>query len=135
VAFEQALDQKAARDGEQSLSDQEHTVLAVEALEREVNNGGYGQFFLNSSREYAPMIVESLKRIGCLKTAEITQKAVAALKLQNLSAETIETTMATESDERDQELDQCDDLYYDTGENIADALFAFIKANKDAINL
>jgi hypothetical protein len=71
LAFEQAIDQKAARVGEHNLSDEECIILAIEALEREVNNGGYGQFFVNSSREYAPKIVQ-----GCLQTAEITQKAL-----------------------------------------------------------
>src|SRR2546421_12023246 len=55
LAFEQAMDQKAARVGYENLTDAERTILAVEALEREVNNGGYGQFFVNSSREYAPI--------------------------------------------------------------------------------
>lgn len=61
LAFEQAMAQKAARAGEDSLTADERTILAVEALEREVNNGGYGQFFLNS-REYASIIVDALGR-------------------------------------------------------------------------
>jgi hypothetical protein len=65
IAFEQAVDQKAARLGETSLANEERVILAVEALEREVNNGGYAQFFQNSSREYASMIVNALRRIGC----------------------------------------------------------------------
>jgi hypothetical protein len=80
VVFEHAIDQKAAREGLQSLSDEERVVLAVEALEREVNNGGYEQFFLNSTREYAPIIVDALTRIGCRRTAAITQKALDALR-------------------------------------------------------
>lgn len=44
LAFEEAIDQKAAREGEHKLTDVERTILAIEALEREVNNGGYGQF-------------------------------------------------------------------------------------------
>ena len=76
LAFEQAMDQKAARIGEDELTAEERIILAIEALEREVNNGGYGQFFLNSSREYAPIIADALRRISCPKTAEITQKAL-----------------------------------------------------------
>ena len=49
LAFEEALDQKTARSGTDSLTAEEHVILAVEALEREVNNGGYSQFFFNSS--------------------------------------------------------------------------------------
>jgi len=59
-AFEQGISQKAEREGRQSLTEEERIVLAVEALEREVNNGGYDQFFVNSSREFARIIVGAL---------------------------------------------------------------------------
>jgi hypothetical protein len=41
LAFEQAIQLKAVRA---PISRQERYVLAIEALEREVNNGGYSQF-------------------------------------------------------------------------------------------
>jgi hypothetical protein len=56
LAFEEAIGQKAQRDGVRGLTTEERVVLAVEALEREVNNGGYDQFFINASREFAPTI-------------------------------------------------------------------------------
>jgi len=51
-----------------------------------VNNGGYDQFFTNSSREFASTIVDSLQHIGCKKTADITQKAIKALVTSGWSA-------------------------------------------------
>jgi Domain of unknown function (DUF4375) len=74
LAFEQALDQKAARSGIESLTAEEYVVLAVEALEREVNNGGYCQFFFNTSS--APRIVDTLQRIGCPEAARLTKRAI-----------------------------------------------------------
>src|SRR5512146_179365 len=74
VAFETALDQKAATFGFAALSQPERDVLAVEALEREVNNGGYGQFFRNSSNAYAAEVVDALLRIGCPHVAAITAR-------------------------------------------------------------
>ena len=62
LAFEQALQQSTHRIGLSKLHEAELTILAVEALEREVNNGGYHQFFLNTP-EYAPFIVAALQRI------------------------------------------------------------------------
>jgi Domain of unknown function (DUF4375) len=94
LAFEQAIDQKAVRDGEGGLSVEERIILAIEALEREVNNGGYHQFFVNSSRGFAPMIVQALVRIGCPRTAEITQRAIDAFHLPSLSAEAIDAAVA-----------------------------------------
>ena len=66
-AFESGLQRKALQTGDRSLTQEERIVLAVRALDREVNNGGYHQFFCNSSRKFAPKIVESLVRIGCRK--------------------------------------------------------------------
>jgi hypothetical protein len=48
LACEQAFQQTAERVGITRLNKTELTVLAVEALEREVINGGYHQFFLNT---------------------------------------------------------------------------------------
>jgi len=134
VAFQQALDQKAAREGDDSLNLEERTIVAIEALEAEVNNGGYAQCFLNSSRRYAPTIAQALARIGCPKTAEITQRAIDALHLPSLTDDAIETAMSDDEVNED-DLNECDDSYYKSGEDIAGQLFAFIKKNKDMIKL
>jgi Domain of unknown function (DUF4375) len=133
TAIEQAIAQKTAREGDGGLSAEERVVLAVEALEREVNNGGYDQFLVNSSREYAPLIVDALARIGCPKTCEVTRNALGTLGLDEFDEESIEAVMDAESDERDEELARCDSAYYDSGENIDAALFAFVKANRVSI--
>jgi hypothetical protein len=127
------LDQKAQRMGSEGLSEQERCFLAIEALEREVNNGGFSQFFCNSSCEYAPIIVRSLTQIGCPETAKITQTAIDALGVQELTSEAVEEAVATDNDERDEKLDACDQQYFASGENIADMLFEFVRTNKDSI--
>ena len=132
--FEEALLKKAFHEGDSALNAEESFILAVEALEREVNNGGYSQFFENSSREFAPIIVQALIRIGCPKTAEITQRAIESLHLPNLSVEAIETVV--EANKMDEEvLNECDGSYSKAPEDIAGQLFAFIKTNKGAIAL
>jgi len=130
ATVEQAIAQKAERKGDRSLSDEERVVLAVEALQREVNNGGYDQFFVNSSREYAPMIVDALARIDCPKTSEVTRNALDALGLDEFDEESIEAAMDAESEERDEEFARCDDAYYESGEDIDAALFAFVKSKR-----
>ena len=135
LAFEEAIAQKAQRVGVQNLSAEERTVLAVEALEREVNNGGYDQFFINSSKEFAPTIVNALQRIGCEKTATITQKAVKALGVEELTTAAIDAAMAKDNAQCAARLNQCDESYYKSGEPIAERLFAFIKANKGGIRV
>jgi hypothetical protein len=133
VAFDQAMDQKAARIGYDNLTEEERIILAIEALECEVNNGGYGQFFINSSRKYAPIIVDALRRIGCPKTAEITQKAIQIVRNTPMTHEEIEYGTWKENKERQKLLDKCDTMYFQWPENIEESLFAFIKANRAKI--
>ena len=135
LAFEQAIQQKAAREGDRSLTGEERVVLAVEALEREVNNGGYDQFFRNSSLEFIPTIVECPRRIGCTKTAKKTQRAIRALSISGLTPEIIESAMVVNDVKRETKLSHCDDSYNSNPEPSADRLFDFIKANKTAFKL
>ena len=117
----------------QALTEEETIVLAVEALEREVNNGGYHQFFVNSSKEFAPVIVDALERIGCTNTAAITKDAMDILEVKDLTASAIDRSIHELNTERRMELSHCDQCYYANAEPIAERLFAFIKANKSGI--
>jgi hypothetical protein len=133
AAFEEAIRQKAERESMDSLTDQERVVLAVEALEREVNNGGYDQFFANSSREFATIVVGALQCIGCKKTAMITQKAVKAFGASSLKAKAANAAAAGDDEQLRAKLNRYADLYYKSTEPIGERLFAFIKANKASI--
>ena len=133
LAFEQAMDQKAARVGEDKLTPEERIILAIEALEREVNNGGYGQFFASPSRVYAPIIVAALRRIGCPKVAAITEKAWKIVQKTPLTEEEIEDGTWEENADRQEALGECDSFYFERPENIEESLFAFIKANRTRI--
>ena len=136
LAFEMALDQKESRVGEAGLSDEERVVQAVEALEREVNNGGYGQFFTNTSHAYAPVIVDALARIGCREAAEITQAAIDAVGLEGpMTSDAIEDAMENDDESRDEKLVACNNRYYETVGDLSEPLQNFIKASKDKIVL
>jgi hypothetical protein len=132
-ALEMAIQQKSERVGDDDMTEEEIIVLAIEALEREVNNGGYSQFFVNSSREYTPIIVHALLRIGCSKTAEITKSAIAAAGFEGLVPMALAEALNAYSGADNQELDECDQLYYRAGENIGGQLIDFVKDNKSTI--
>ncbi len=132
LAFEQAMSQKAARVGEAGLSDEERIISAIEALEREVNNGGYGQFFVNTP-EYAPIIVQSLGRIGCPRTAEITQKSLIIVQQDPITPEEVATGSWEKNEKRSEAFNKCDRLYFERPENIEVQLLEFIKANRTKI--
>jgi len=60
---------------EQSLP--QRVFSAIWALESEVNNGGFPQYFLNSSAESASFVVQALETIGAPETASICKRAIA----------------------------------------------------------
>ncbi|MBI4830104.1 MAG: DUF4375 domain-containing protein [Candidatus Lindowbacteria bacterium] len=136
LAFEQAPDQKAGRIGQDRLTSEEKVVLEIEAFEREVNNGGYGQFFINSSKEYTPIVVDALNRIGCADVALLTQQAIDAVGIEGqVTVEEIDRVMEDESDERDEKLGVCDERYCKVAGDLAGPLLEFIKKNKDRITV
>lgn len=131
LAFEQAIQGKSS----ESISVEESYVLAVEGLEREVNNGGYSQFFVNSSGEFASIIEGALRAIGCPKTADITRDAIAALGVGTLTAETVAAAVLANDESIEQALATCDDRYFANDEPIADRLFRWIAAHKDRVRV
>jgi hypothetical protein len=131
LAVEQALLQKP----ETALTEPERVVIAVEAMEREVNNGGYGQFFLNSPRE-SEFIVRALELIGCPKTAAISSDAIAALALpEGFDSKTVERAVSKLSDAALGELAECDSRYYANGETIDERLFSYIERHQNEIRI
>src|SRR5262249_49517377 len=122
---------KVSRAGQRALSQEERTVLAVRALDREVNNGGYYQFFCTWAKRFAPEIVKLLSRIGCRRTAKITQGAINSLRVAPLTVARIDTAMRRTNEQRDRELDRCDQWFYGTPQGISRRLYAFIKAKSE----
>ena len=51
--------------------------LCMHKLEAEVNNGGFHQFFLNSSGELVPETLQALTDIGATGTRQLLERAVA----------------------------------------------------------
>lgn len=131
LAFESAL------DGKDQLSVPERVVLSIEAIEREVNNGGFNQFFVNSSREFTPYIVESFNLIGCPKTAQLCSEAIALLGIEDLfDSDALEDAACEADDELMERFNGLDETYYAGAEEpIASKLFEFIKQNSNEISL
>ena len=59
------------------LTEEEKTIVYIEELEREVNNGGFSQFFFNISGNFTEEIINALKIIGSTTFTEIVEKAIA----------------------------------------------------------
>lgn len=131
LAFEVAL------DGKDPLSIAERVVLSVEALEREVNNGGFNQFFVNSSVQFAPYVVESFNLIGCPQTAQLCQQAIDLLGVEDLfDSDALEDAACEADDNLMERFNALDEVYYAGAEEpIAIKLFEYIKRNSTEVSL
>lgn len=67
-----------------NLSEPQKQFYYNQWLEREINNGGFNQFFFNSSGDFAHQTVQSLLSIGANRTADILQKARTVFSLTHM---------------------------------------------------
>jgi hypothetical protein len=77
VALSDLVFPRYDRDGFASLTPAEQVALCVDDLDREVNNGGFDQFFWNSSGDHAHETLRALETIGALQAAQIVREAIA----------------------------------------------------------
>ena len=119
----------------ESISEAEYVILAVEAFETELNNGGFDQFFSNSSVEYAAIITNSLSVIGCTKVAILADEAIKLLNLETITPDMIRDKMEQEEEQLENSLDELDNQFYSCEEPIAYKLFEYMKLNRELIKL
>ncbi len=121
-------------DNDVDINAEELLVLAIEAMEREVNNGGFSQFFSNNSWRFTPYLVDCLSKIGSTQAKEMAEKAITALDIGNLTDATEyykNMQNAIENEAVLEKLEAIDKQYYAMDENIAGLIFEFIKNNVD----
>lgn len=63
-------------EGFESLTQAEQTVFCIDGLEREVNNGGFSQWFFNSAGDQARETIDALQRVGANHTAELVRRSL-----------------------------------------------------------
>ena len=106
---------------------------SIWAVESEVNNGGFSQYFSNSSCETAPFIVEALETIAAPKTADICRRAIAAAFPTGLppDSEAISSAASEFSDEQEDELSALDDEFFQYPHNLTELLFAYVSTHPE----
>ena len=106
---------------------------AIWAVESEVNNGGFAQYFFNDSRESAGFVVDALETIGAPQTADICRRAIAAAFPDGLPAseEAIGSAASDFSDEVVDVLENLDQKFFSYPHDLTDLLFAFVFAHPE----
>jgi hypothetical protein len=80
VAYPEDFDAVVPSDrGEfERLPPKAQVACCIHMLEAEVNNGGFHQFFFNSSGQYVRETLSALHDIGAVKTRRLLERAIAA---------------------------------------------------------
>lgn len=114
------------------LNSSQKTFLFIENLETQINNGGFNQFYWNSSGDYANETVDALIKIGAQKTVEIVRKANSEFNDGKVPKGQIERQVEFEIiEEKANEIWQkCDSQFYEYQDNLTELLIAFIITNK-----
>lgn len=122
---------KEQEKGVNSLTQKERYVYAIDGMLTEVNNGGFSQFFFNSTGELAYELVAALEEIGSTKFKSIASKAIDIFgEIPCLDEDS--RCSHLEKITKDNELqlwDECDDEFYDCDEDIESMTVAYAKAN------
>ena len=103
----------------------------------EVNNGGFSQYFFNSSGNFGNEIVASFEKIGAIKTAEICKKAISIFPNDVPTDWGKRQEFLTPDDEKDEErieefFNKCDDAFFEYEDDLSELNYQFIINNKES---
>ena len=115
------------------LTDQQKLFYLNQNLEREINNGGFNQYFINSSGDNAHETILSLKAIGADKTADILQKAIDQFPIKTVPKDRDKRTEIIEQIEEvaDEVWNDLDQKFYQYEDNLNALNIEYIKKHKD----
>ena len=135
VAMMEYLDNKTNYGEDLSaLSKAERIFYVTQTLEMEVNNGGFSQFFRNSSGDFSGELVDAFTTIGANTTAAICKKAISAFG-RDIPAdrdEREEMLDETETEELDKILEECDSAFLNYEDNLNDLNYNYVMNNKES---
>ena len=116
----------------EKLNSSQRVLLIVQNLEREINNGGFHQFYWNSSGDYANETVDALNKIGAEKTAGIVNKANSEFPKGIVPSDRQKrwSKMKLISENSKTNWDKCNDEFYKYQDNLTELLIAFVIKNK-----
>jgi hypothetical protein len=113
----------------------QQAIYIIWSLEAEVNNGGYNQFYFNSSGQYAGLAPEALNLVGASKFADLTTRANAVYEKENekITKHQDGTPEGFSKSYEDNPLDKFDDEFYSLYkiENLQKIQIDFIRKHRN----
>lgn len=115
----------------EKLSDEEKVIVYIEELEREVNNGGFSQFFSNSSGDYTEEVIQSLRKIDSVKFLRLVESAKSQFPNSFVPVGRAERQQILEEIENNasETWDRLDSEFYQYEEDIYALMIGYIERN------
>jgi hypothetical protein len=103
------------------------------AVESEVNNGGFSQYFLNISSETAAFVANALETIGAPRTADICRRTVEAAFPDGLppTPDGISSLAAEFSEETIAKLDALDAEFFAYPHDLTELLYTYVSRHPE----
>lgn len=121
----------------ESLSRPERVFQSVWELEAEVNNGGFKQYFWNSSGRYAPQASGALRNIGAVKIAAIVDDAIKAIGGDPPWRDDVQRRLHVDAmpQAAKARLSALDKQFFAYPENLTALLYAYVSRHRDQIGV
>ena len=111
----------------ESLSRPIQVACLVHMLEAEVNNGGFDQFFINSSGQFAIQTLDALEAIGAPQTKELLQAALALSYPAGYPDDSSEHEETADDDATQEALHALDDKFCEYLEPLTDLVNQYLR--------
>lgn len=120
--------------GYDKLSWPEKVFICVRDIECEVNNGGFDQYYFNSSGDHAPDAVAALEAIDAKRTASLVGQTNALFGEGGPSRDRVARQEQLDAlrDAKGNEMDEIENEFYEGGEDLDQLLKKYIARNAEA---
>jgi len=115
--------------GYEQLKDIEKTIFCIDGLLREMENGGFVQFFRQSAGNYTEDTLIALERIKARVSYELLSKMKQYFPDENVPTDEDERADVFDSIESEysDEITELDDEFYDSGENLVQLTLSYLQ--------
>lgn len=114
-------------------SEAQKVFSAIWALESQVNNGGFLQYFISSDFDTATFAPTALRTIGAWACADVVERALRALPTPlPASQQACARLVASLSVETREQFDALDADFFAYPENLTELLFAYVASHPEA---
>ena len=114
------------------LNSSQQLVLIIGNLVREINNGGFNQFYFNSSGAHAQITLDYLRKIKAIRTSSLVEKANREWPENKVPYDQKErqSILATIEDKAEHIWEDCDQQFYKCEDDLERLLVDFVNVNR-----